>query len=107
VDSDTATRLLGAIVERERADGCTMADEELIQPALRRWRSYDRRFQRHRDKSLAHRAHDLEKGLLELFPDHRYDPGCIHHLAQQFALALSGAAPGDATGAGHAGSGPA
>jgi hypothetical protein len=101
VDADTATRLLRAIIARERADGCVMADEILIQPALRRWRSYDRRFRR--DKSLAHRARDLEKGLIELFPGHTYDPGCVRHLAEQFAEALSGATSGNAAGPGHAG----
>jgi hypothetical protein len=65
-----------------------MADESLIAPALRRWRSYDRRFKNHKDKSLKHRAHDLEKGLLEGFSDYSCDCGCIHHLAQSFANVL-------------------
>ena len=65
-----------------------MASESLIEPALRRWRSYERRFKHHKDKSLKHRAHDLEKGLLEWYPDYGYDPGCISHLAQSFAEIL-------------------
>jgi hypothetical protein len=79
---------LKQIVDRERADGCPMADESLIESALRHWRSYPRRFKRHRDQSLEHRAHDLEKGLIALFPEHNYDPGCLRHLAESFAAAL-------------------
>ena len=80
--------LLKAIIARERKDGCPMASESLIEPALRRWKSYERRFRRHKDKSLQHRAHDLEKGLLNLYPNQDYDPGCIRHLAESFAEAL-------------------
>ena len=83
-----AIPILEAIIARERADGCAMASESLIAPALRRWRSYERRFKHHKNKSLEHRAHDLEKGLLESYPDFSYDPGCIRHLAQSFAEAL-------------------
>ena len=83
-----AIPLLKTIIDREREDGCPMATETLIEPALRRWRSYDRRFKRHKNKSLSHRSHDLEKGLLELYPKHNYDPGCIRHLAQSFAEIL-------------------
>jgi hypothetical protein len=36
VDEDTSARLLGAIIARERTDGSVLADESLIQPALRR-----------------------------------------------------------------------
>jgi hypothetical protein len=79
---------LKAIIARERKEGCPMASDSLIVPALRRWRSYERRFKRHKDKSLQHRAHDLEKGLLEGYPDFSCDPGCIHHLAQSFAEVL-------------------
>ena len=86
---EDALPLLKAIVDRERKDGCTMAHESLIEPALRRWRSYERRFKRHKDKSLKHRAHDLEKGLLETFTDFGYDQLCIQHLAQSFAEVLS------------------
>jgi hypothetical protein len=60
-----AIPLLKAIIAREKTNGCPMAMESLIEPALRRWKTYDRRFTRHKDKSLKHRAHDLEKGLLE------------------------------------------
>jgi len=65
-----------------------MADESLIEPALRRWRSYERRNKRNKDKSLKHRAHDLEKCLIALYPNHGYDPGCIRHLAESFAEVL-------------------
>jgi hypothetical protein len=85
MNPEDAIPLLKAIVARERKDGCPMASEALIEPALRRWRSYERRFKRHKDKSLEHRAQDLEKGLLESYPDYGYDPGCIRHLAQSFA----------------------
>jgi hypothetical protein len=88
MNSEDAPARLKQIIDRERADGCPMADESLIEPALRRWRSYSRRFRRHRDQSLAHRAHDLEKGLIALFPEHNYDPGCLHHLAESFAAEL-------------------
>jgi hypothetical protein len=84
-----AVELLKAIIGRERKAGCPEASERLIEPALRRWSSYERRFKRHKDRSLKHRAHDLEKGLLESYPDHGYDPGCIWHLAESFAEALT------------------
>jgi hypothetical protein len=80
---------LKAIIDREAKDGCSMADDSLIESALRRWKSYDRRFPRHKDKSLEHRAHDLEKGFLALFPDHTYDQLCLRHLAKSFAEVLS------------------
>jgi hypothetical protein len=85
--------LMKAIIAREKKDGCPMAIEAFIDPALRRWRSYERRFRRHKDKSLKHRCHDLEKGLLEWYPTLgygalTYDPGCIHHLARSFAEVL-------------------
>jgi hypothetical protein len=86
-----AVELLRAIIARERQQGCTTASECLIEPALRRWRSYSRRFKNHRDKSQKHRSHDLEKGLLEWHSSFSlgYDPGCIRHLAESFAEALS------------------
>ena len=68
-----------------------MAVDLFIEPALRRWRSYDRRLRRHTDKSLEHRAQDLESGLLDWYTEHYglgYDPGCIHHLAHSFAEIL-------------------
>ncbi len=85
---EDAIPLLEAIIARERAEGCAMANENLIAPALRRWRSYERRFKHHKNKSLGHRAHDLEKGLLESYSDYSYDPGCIRPLAQSFAEVL-------------------
>jgi hypothetical protein len=93
MNDDDAIPLLKGIIAREKKDGCTMAMEEFIEPALRRWRSYERRFKRHKDKSFEHRAHDLEKGLLECYPalgygEFTYDPGCIRHLAQSFAEIL-------------------
>jgi hypothetical protein len=98
---EDAIPLLKAIVDRERADGCSMASESLIAPALRRWRSYGRRFRNHKDKSLKHRAHDLEKGLLEGFSDYSYDPGCIRHLAQSFANILFGGSSDDSNMSPH------
>jgi hypothetical protein len=88
---EDAVPLLKSIIERERKDGCPMAHENLIQPAVRRWKSYERRNKRSKDKSLAHRAHDLEKGLLRLFPDYSCDRSCIRHLAESFAVVLVGA----------------
>jgi hypothetical protein len=85
MDPREAIPILECIIARERKDGCPMAHESLIAPAVRRWKTYKRRNKRNKNKSLEHRAHDLEKGLLALFPDHSYDPGCLHHLAQSFA----------------------
>jgi hypothetical protein len=85
---DDLIPLLEAIIYREQADGCPMATERLIAIALRRWKSYDRRFKRHTDKSLEHRAHDLDKGLRKSCPNHSYDPGCTRHLVQSFAEVL-------------------
>jgi hypothetical protein len=82
--TDNLIPALEAVIVREQEDGCPMASESLIEPALRRWRSYERRFKRRKDKSLKHRAHDLEKGLRE-YCGLYYDPGCIRHLAQSFA----------------------
>ena len=82
---------LHAIIAEERADGCPMADPMLIEPALRRWRSYDQRFKRHKAKSLEHRAADLAKGLMQWHIEHHgygYVPPCIRHLAQSFAKVL-------------------
>jgi hypothetical protein len=77
---------LKSIIDRERADCCPMASEGLIEPALRRWRSYARRFKKHKDQSLEHRAHDLEKGLIASFgKECGYVPGCVRHLARSFA----------------------
>ena len=87
MNAEDAIPIFQAIIARERKDGCPMASEDLIAPALRRWRSYERRFKRHKDKSLKHRAHDLEKGLRE-YRGLYYDPGCIRHLAQSFAEVL-------------------
>lgn len=84
MDRDDVISMLETIVIREQNDGCPMADTSLIEPALRRWKTYERRFKKHRDKSLEHRAHDLEKAFIELYPD-SYDPGCVRHLAQSFA----------------------
>jgi hypothetical protein len=91
MDTVSAIPALKAIIAEERSQGCLMADEFFIEPALRRWRSYDRRLKRHKDKSLEHRAHDPEKGLLDWYVEHHgfgYDPGCIRHLAHSFAKIL-------------------
>jgi hypothetical protein len=50
MDAESAIPLLKAIIAREKKEGCTMAMEAFIEPALRRWQSYDRRFKRHKDK---------------------------------------------------------
>jgi hypothetical protein len=89
MDLPDAVPILAAIIERERAGGCPMASPGLIEPALRRWKSYERRNKRNKDKSLEHRVLDLTKGLLALYPDHRYDKSCLSHLAESFAEALS------------------
>jgi hypothetical protein len=93
MDTEKAISALKAIIAEERGKGCPMADQLFIEPALRRWKSYDRRLKQHKDKSLEHRALDLEKGLLDWFIEHHghgYDPGCIHHLAQSVANVLFG-----------------
>jgi hypothetical protein len=87
MNAEDAIPIFKSIIARERKDGCPMASEDLIEAALRRWRSYERRFKRHKDKSLKHRAHDLEKGLREYCAPY-YDPGCIRHLSQSFAEVL-------------------
>lgn len=97
MEDSTIIPLLEAIIARERQQGCPMATETLIAPAIRRWRSYERRYPRHKDRSLAHRAADLEKGLQALYPNHRYDPGCLQHLAQSFAEVLMDASSAEAT----------
>ena len=84
-----ADPILESVIARERKDGCPMADEGLIGPALRRWKSYERRNKHNRDQSFEHRILDLKKGLLALFPDHTYDEACLAHLARSFAEALA------------------
>lgn len=79
---------LQAVIDREHGDGCCMADSSLIEPAIRRWRGYDRRNKRNRSRTFEHRVLDLKKGLLALFPNHDYDPACIAHLAESFAEIL-------------------
>jgi hypothetical protein len=88
VEIRDASPILESIIARERKDGCAMAVESLIEPALRRWRSYERRNNRNKNKSFEHRVLDLKKGLLALFPDHTYDEACLSHLARSFAEAL-------------------
>ena len=98
MDTERAISAMQAIIAEERGKGCPMADDLFIEPALRRWRSYDRRLKGHKDKSVKHRAHDLENGLLEWYVEHHgygYDPGCIHHLAQSFAEVLFQGANGE------------
>jgi hypothetical protein len=104
--ADEAIPLLKAIIAREKKGGCTMAIEAFIEPALRRWKSYDRRFRRHKDKSLKHRTHDLEKGLLEWYPalgygEFTYDPCCIRHIALSFAEVLFQGSTKDSVNAAH------
>lgn len=88
-----AVPILEAIIARERQDGCPMADEGLIGPVLRRWKSYARRHRRSKNQSLEDRVLDLKKGLLALFPDQTYDEACLAHLAQSFAAVLSQESP--------------
>ncbi|MBW3596370.1 MAG: hypothetical protein KY475_03735 [Planctomycetes bacterium] len=76
------------LIRLEKTDGCSMADESLIAPAIRRWRSYARRNKKNKNQTLEHRAHDLNKALVELFPEHNYDPGCLRHIAESFAEIL-------------------
>ena len=85
---DNAKAQLREVVERELGDGCCMAAHSLIEPAIRRWRGYERRNARNRNRTFQHRVVDLRKGLLVLFPDHEYDEACIAHLAQSFAEIL-------------------
>lgn len=88
---DEALPLLKAIIAREKQDGCPMATEPLIEPAMRRWHSYERRFKQHKNKSLEHRGRDLAKGLIEWHTrdgNYGYDPLCIRHLAESFAEVL-------------------
>jgi hypothetical protein len=101
MDTLKAIPILKGIIQRERLQGCPMADESLIGPAVRRWNGYDRRNKRNKDKSLKHRTLDLEKGLLALFPKHNYDPACIAHLARSFAEVLYQDHPQDKPVAGH------
>lgn len=91
MDTASAISAMRALIAEERSKGCPMAVDRFIEPALRRWSSYDRRFKRHKGKSLEHRTHDLEKGLLEWYVENRgygYVPGCISHIAQSFAAIL-------------------
>jgi hypothetical protein len=88
VEIQEAIPILESIIERERKDGCPMADDSLIGPALRRWKSYERRNKRNKNKSLEHRVLDLKKGLLALFSEPTYDEACLTHLAQSFAEVL-------------------
>jgi len=93
VDTRNVVPILESIIVRERAQGWPMADESLIGPALRRWKSYERRTKHSKDKSFEHRVLDLKKGLLALFPDHTYDEACLAHLARSFADALLQGSP--------------
>jgi hypothetical protein len=96
MDNSKAISALKAIVADERSKGCPMAHESLIEPSLRRWKSFDRRMKqskdkRRKDKSLTHRSQDLEKGLIEWCvsqPGEGYVSACIEHLAHSFAEVL-------------------
>ncbi|PQO28174.1 hypothetical protein [Blastopirellula marina] len=79
---------LTAIIEREESNGCPMAHPMLVEPAIRRWKSYARRSKNAKHVDWEHRVHDLEKGLLALFPGHNYDAACVRHLAESFAERL-------------------
>ena len=92
MDTDVAVSAMKALIAEERGNGCPMADDLFIDPALRRWNSFDRRSKRQRHQSLTHRTQDLEKGLIEWYIQHHgygYDPACIRHLAQSFAAILN------------------
>src|SRR5579859_6438435 len=88
VDRGGIVPILKSIIERERENGCPMASEDLIEPALRRWTSYERRNKRNKNKTVEQQVLDLKKGLIALFPDHGYDESCLTHLAQSFVLVL-------------------
>jgi len=88
MDMEHIVTQLRAVIDREAADGCTMASHSLIQPAIRRWRGYERRNKRNKNKTFKHRVLDLKKGLLALYPDLYYDEACIAHLAESFAEIL-------------------
>ena len=90
MDHETLHATLAGIVQRDRDAGCCMADESLIEPAIRRWRSYGRRHRRSKTESLESRAADLKKGFLLLFPMYDYDEACLRHIAESFAAVLSG-----------------
>jgi hypothetical protein len=90
MDDEALHALLTAVIHRERDAGCCMADESLIGPAIRRWKSYERRHRRSKMESLETRAADLKKGFLSLFPAHDYDAACLGHIAESFAAILSG-----------------
>lgn len=88
MDVSDAVPILKSIIERERKDGCPMASESLIEPSLRRWKSYERRNKRNNNKTFEHRVLDLKKGLITLFPDYGYDESCLTHLAESFVTVL-------------------
>lgn len=88
--SDQLIARLRSIIDREHADGCCMADPVLIDAAIRRWRSYDRRNKRNKHKSFEHRVQDLKKGLMTAWGDPVYsDHACVSHLAESFADILA------------------
>ena len=89
MDDSTLHAKLTAILQRDRDAGCCMADESLIEPAIRRWNSYERRHRRSKIESLETRAADLKKGFLLLFPTHNYNEACLGHIADSFAAVLS------------------
>ena len=90
MDNETLHATLAAVIQRDRDAGCCMADESLIEPAIRRWKSYDRRHRCSKTESLETRTADLKKGFLFLFPMHNYDEACLAHVAESFAAILSG-----------------
>ena len=96
MDTDAAMAAMQAVVEKERCNGCCMADDELIEPAIRRWNSYGRRLKRHKNPSFEHRTQDLAKGLLEWHIERygqAYDKSCLGHLAESFAEILDKVVP--------------
>ena len=90
MDNETLHAMLAGVIQRDRDAGCCMADEFLIEPAIRRWKSYERRHRGSKTESLETRAADLKKGFLLLFPMHNYDEACLGHIAESFAAVLSG-----------------
>ena len=89
MDDTTLHVKLAAVIQRDRDAGCCMADESLIEPAIRRWNSYERRHRCSKIESLETRAADLKKGFLLLFPSHNYVEACLEHIADSFAVVLS------------------
>ena len=76
------------VIAFERDAGCTMANEFLINVAVRRWNSFERRHKKSKTVTLSQRSKDLLKGFLAQFPEHNYVEACLKHIADSFTLIL-------------------